>query len=71
MVRYWRAIVVGGPTFCMQGILTPGHTDVAVVGDGEEPFLEICQAVDAGWGSEEIPGVFRASGSWSRPRRGT
>jgi radical SAM superfamily enzyme YgiQ (UPF0313 family) len=52
-------IVVGGPhlTLYAQESLTWDCFDVAVVGDGEEPFLEICQAVEAGWGVEGIPGT--------------
>ena len=52
-------IVVGGPhlTLYAKESLTWDCFDVAVIGDGEEPFLEICQAVEAGWGVEGIPGT--------------
>ena len=52
-------IVVGGPhlTLYAKESLSWDCFDVAVVGDGEEAFLEVCQAVEAGWDVAGIPGT--------------
>jgi len=59
-------IVVGGPhlTLYAKESLTWDCFDVAVVGDGEEPFLDICEAVESGSDFSGISGtvVRQASG---------
>ncbi len=59
-------IVVGGPhlTLYARESLTWPCFDIAVVGDGEEPFLEICQKVEAGVEPDDVAGTLirRADG---------
>jgi len=52
-------IVVGGPhlTLYAKESLTWPCFDIAVVGDGEEPFLEICQKVEAGVDHTDVQGT--------------
>ncbi len=59
-------IVVGGPhlTLYARESLTWPCFDIAVVGDGEEPFLEICRKVEAGVEPDDVAGTLirRADG---------
>jgi len=52
-------VVVGGPHLSIypKESLTWECFDIAVVGDGEETFLDICEAVESGSSLEDIPGT--------------
>lgn len=52
-------IVVGGPHLSIypKESLTWDCFDIAVVGDGEETFLDICEAVESGSSLDDIPGT--------------
>lgn len=52
-------IVVGGPHLSIypKESLTWDCFDLAVVGDGEETFLDICEAVECGASLDDIPGT--------------
>lgn len=60
-VAYPRAkIVCGGPhmTIYPAESLTWDCFDVAVVGDGEETFLELCDRVESGSALDDVPGTW-------------
>ena len=52
-------VVMGGPHpgYILDEVFAPGHVDAVVIGEGEETFLELVRAVEAGRSVEGLAGV--------------
>ena len=63
-------ILLGGPeiTADNQWVLQQPAIDLAVIGEGEQTFVDLLAALDAGRSTEGIPGLWNRGGSLPSPR---